>query len=84
MGVEPPGNTPEQSAAMIKNEIARFRPVVKAANIKADQEIRHNAGIHPPRRQEEDAQMNDRPLVINDPQARSFEVNRSTLVSYNN
>jgi hypothetical protein len=24
--------------------------------------------------------MNDRPLVINDPQARSFEVKRSTLV----
>jgi hypothetical protein len=56
---------------------------VKAANIKADWEIRHNAGIHSPRRQEADAQMNDRPPVINDPQARSFEVNHSTLVDPN-
>jgi len=36
MGVEPVGNTSEQFSDMIKNEIAKFRPVVKAANIRAD------------------------------------------------
>jgi tripartite-type tricarboxylate transporter receptor subunit TctC len=36
MGVEPVGNNSEQFTDMINNEIAKFRPVVKAANIKAD------------------------------------------------
>lgn len=36
MGVEPVGNTSEQFTAVIRNEIAKFRPVVKTANIKAD------------------------------------------------
>jgi len=36
MGVEPLGNTPEQMAEWIRREIAKFGPVVKAANIKAD------------------------------------------------
>jgi tripartite-type tricarboxylate transporter receptor subunit TctC len=36
MGVEPVGNTSEQMAEWIRREIARFGPVVKAANIKAD------------------------------------------------
>ena len=36
MGVEPLGNTAEQMAEWIRREIARFGPVVKAANIKAD------------------------------------------------
>jgi tripartite-type tricarboxylate transporter receptor subunit TctC len=36
MGVEPLGNTPEQTAEWIRREIARYGPVVKAANIKAD------------------------------------------------
>jgi tripartite-type tricarboxylate transporter receptor subunit TctC len=36
MGVEPLGNTSEQMAGLIRGEIARFGPVVKAANIKAD------------------------------------------------
>ena len=36
MGVEPLGNTSEQMAEWIRREIARFGPVVKAANIKAD------------------------------------------------
>lgn len=36
MGVEPVGNRPEQLAEMIRTEIARFGPVVKAANIRAD------------------------------------------------
>ena len=35
-GIEPLGNTSEQLAAMISSEIARYRPVVQAANIKAD------------------------------------------------
>jgi tripartite-type tricarboxylate transporter receptor subunit TctC len=36
MGVEPLGNTSEQMAERIQREIARYGPVVKAANIKAD------------------------------------------------
>ena len=36
MGVEPLGNTSEQMAEWIRREIARFGPVVKAANIKAE------------------------------------------------
>lgn len=36
MGVIPVGNTSEQAAEWIKGEIARFGPVVKAANIRAD------------------------------------------------
>jgi tripartite-type tricarboxylate transporter receptor subunit TctC len=36
MGVEPLGNTQEQMAEWIRREIARYGPVVKAANIKAD------------------------------------------------
>lgn len=36
MGVDPLGNTSEQMAEWIKGEIARFGPVVKAANIRAD------------------------------------------------
>ncbi len=36
MGVEPLGNTPEQVADWIRNEIARYGPVVRAANIKAE------------------------------------------------
>jgi tripartite-type tricarboxylate transporter receptor subunit TctC len=36
MGVEPLGNTSEQVAEWIRREIAKFGPVVKAANIKAD------------------------------------------------
>jgi tripartite-type tricarboxylate transporter receptor subunit TctC len=36
MGVEPLGNTSEQMAEWIRREIARFGPVVKAANIRAD------------------------------------------------
>ena len=36
MGVESLGNTSEQMAEWIKREIARFGPVVKAANIKAE------------------------------------------------
>jgi tripartite-type tricarboxylate transporter receptor subunit TctC len=36
LGVQPVGNTSEQFAGMIRNEIARYGPVVKAANIKAD------------------------------------------------
>jgi tripartite-type tricarboxylate transporter receptor subunit TctC len=36
MGVEPLGNTSEQMAEWIRREIAKFAPVVKAANIKAD------------------------------------------------
>jgi len=36
MGVEPVGDTSEQLARTIRNEIARYGPVVKAANIKAD------------------------------------------------
>ncbi len=35
-GVEPLGNSSEQLAEMISNEIARYRPVVQAANIKVD------------------------------------------------
>lgn len=35
-GVEPLGNTSEQLAEMISNEIARYRPVVQAANIKVE------------------------------------------------
>jgi tripartite-type tricarboxylate transporter receptor subunit TctC len=36
MGVEPLGNTSVQVAEWIRREIAKFGPVVKAANIKAD------------------------------------------------
>jgi tripartite-type tricarboxylate transporter receptor subunit TctC len=36
MGVEPLGNTSEQMAEWIRGEIAKFGPVVKAANIKAE------------------------------------------------
>jgi tripartite-type tricarboxylate transporter receptor subunit TctC len=36
MGVEPLGNTSEQMVEWIRREIARYGPVVKAANIKAD------------------------------------------------
>jgi tripartite-type tricarboxylate transporter receptor subunit TctC len=36
MGVEPLGNTSEQTAEWIRREIARYGPVVKAANIKTD------------------------------------------------
>ena len=36
MGVEPLGNTSEQVAEWIRREIARFGPVVKAANIKVE------------------------------------------------
>jgi len=36
MGVEPLGNTSEQMAEWIRREIAKYGPVVKAANIKAD------------------------------------------------
>ncbi|HEX9192849.1 MAG TPA: tripartite tricarboxylate transporter substrate binding protein [Burkholderiales bacterium] len=36
MGVEPIGNTQEQMAEWIRREIARYGPVVKAANIKAE------------------------------------------------
>ncbi len=36
MGVQPVGNTSGQFVEMIKNEIARYGPVVKASNIKAD------------------------------------------------
>ncbi len=36
MGVEPLGNSSEQMAEWIRREIARYGPVVKAANISAD------------------------------------------------
>jgi tripartite-type tricarboxylate transporter receptor subunit TctC len=36
MGVEPLGNTSEETAEWIRREIERFGPVVKAASIKAD------------------------------------------------
>ena len=36
LGVEPLGNTSEQVADWIRREIARYGPVVKAANIKAE------------------------------------------------
>ena len=36
MGVEPLGNTQEQMAEWIRREIAKYGPVVKAANIKAE------------------------------------------------
>jgi tripartite-type tricarboxylate transporter receptor subunit TctC len=36
MGVDPLGNTSEQTAEWIRREIARYGPVVKAANIKAE------------------------------------------------
>ena len=35
-GIEPLGNTSEQLADMISSEIARYRPVVQAANIKVE------------------------------------------------
>ena len=36
IGVDPLGNTSEQTAEWIRREIARYGPVVKAANIRAD------------------------------------------------
>jgi len=36
MGVEPLGNTPEETAEWIRREIAKYGPVVKAAGIKAE------------------------------------------------
>ena len=36
MGVEPLGNTSEQAAEWIRGEIAKYGPVVKAANIKVE------------------------------------------------
>ena len=36
MGVDPLGNTPEQVSEWIRREIAKYGPVVKAANIKAE------------------------------------------------
>ncbi|TMH71711.1 MAG: tripartite tricarboxylate transporter substrate binding protein, partial [Betaproteobacteria bacterium] len=36
MGVEPIGNTSAQMAEWIRREIAKYGPVVKAANIKAE------------------------------------------------
>ena len=36
MGIEPVGDTAEQLARTIRSEIARYGPVVKAANIRAD------------------------------------------------
>jgi tripartite-type tricarboxylate transporter receptor subunit TctC len=36
MGVEPLGNTPEQVSEWIRREIAKYGPVVRAANIKAE------------------------------------------------
>ncbi|HEY6863021.1 MAG TPA: tripartite tricarboxylate transporter substrate binding protein [Burkholderiales bacterium] len=36
MGVDPLGNSPEQVADWIRAELARYRPVVRAANIKAE------------------------------------------------
>jgi tripartite-type tricarboxylate transporter receptor subunit TctC len=36
MGVDPLGNGPEQVTEWIRNEIARYGPVVKAANIRAE------------------------------------------------
>jgi len=36
MDVEPLGNTQEQVAAWIRREIAKYGPVVKAGNIKAE------------------------------------------------
>ena len=36
MGVNPLGNTPEQVSEWIQREIAKYGPVVKAANIKAE------------------------------------------------
>ena len=36
LGVEPVGNTSAQAAEWIRGEIAKYGPVVKAANIKAD------------------------------------------------
>ena len=35
-GVEPMVNTPEQFAAFLKSEIARYAQIVKTANIKAE------------------------------------------------
>jgi tripartite-type tricarboxylate transporter receptor subunit TctC len=36
MDVDPLGNTPEQVSEWIRREIAKYGPVVKAANIKAE------------------------------------------------
>ena len=36
MGVEPLGNSPEQMAEWIRGEIAKFGPVVKAGDIRAE------------------------------------------------
>jgi tripartite-type tricarboxylate transporter receptor subunit TctC len=34
--MEPVGSTPEQFRALIDNEIARWAPVIKAANVKVN------------------------------------------------
>ena len=36
LGAEPVGNTPEQYAAFMQNEIAKWAKVIKAAGIKAE------------------------------------------------
>jgi tripartite-type tricarboxylate transporter receptor subunit TctC len=36
IGMDPGGLAPEQLAAMIKADLARYAAIVKAANIKAD------------------------------------------------
>jgi tripartite-type tricarboxylate transporter receptor subunit TctC len=36
LGIEPVGNTPDQFAAEIKEDITRWAKVVKAANIRAE------------------------------------------------
>ena len=36
LGIEPVGNTPEQFAAEIKADMARWKEVVERANIKVD------------------------------------------------
>jgi tripartite-type tricarboxylate transporter receptor subunit TctC len=36
VGAETVGGTPEQLAAHVKSEIARWRPVIKAANVQMD------------------------------------------------
>ena len=36
MGVDPVGYSPEETAAMIRDETAKFGPIIKAANIKLD------------------------------------------------
>jgi tripartite-type tricarboxylate transporter receptor subunit TctC len=36
MGLDPVGYSPEETAVMIRNETAKFGPIIKAANIKLD------------------------------------------------